>query len=129
MRFVVLLVAGGACAASVVLACGDDDAGSGPTDGGNTDVIVTNDAGGEGGPSLPPGTLTLAQGQPINGIAVDPAHVYWTEGAPSAAGAIRRVPIVGGNADTLATTPSRPSGIALDPTHVYVATDAKNVAR
>ncbi len=115
--------------AMLVFACGDDDAApASPIDGGSeaaSDIDGATDAGA----SLPPGTTTLATGPGVNGIALSATHVYWTEGASGAGGAIRRVPLGGGAVEMLGTTTARPSGIAVDATHVYVATDAKNVVR
>jgi hypothetical protein len=75
-------------------------------------------------------TTTLASGQAgARAIAVDATHVYWTsyssagcpddDGPCSPDGAIRRVPISGGVATTLASGQASPAGLAVDEQNVY----------
>jgi hypothetical protein len=50
------------------------------------------------------------------GIAVDATHVYWTN---QTTGKIQRIPIEGGEIETIADTQDGPYAIAVDDTHTY----------
>src|SRR5687768_288014 len=126
MRFLAALAAASIGVSIAGFACSDDPADPGAPDA-SADVVAQDGAIDEGG--LPPGTKALAQGPTVRAIAVSATHVYWSEGDPSAAGAIRRVPISGGTAETLTATTAGPTGIAVDATHVYFGTEAKNLMR
>jgi hypothetical protein len=70
--------------------------------------------------------VTLASGQPGPGwMAVDPTHVYWTNGGnPSSfgTGTVMRVEKMGGTPTTIASGQT-PSGVAVNATDLYWAND------
>lgn len=122
----------------VALLAGCDDGGI--TDaGGASDAGATSDAGADAGPpAIDTGAadagptpvieaITAATpggtGAGANAIAADATHVYWVDadamGGPT--GRVRRVPIAGGDPETLAEGQPAPVSLALDATHAYFA--------
>ena len=61
-------------------------------------------------------TMIAADGQGPQGIAIDATHVYW---ANKDDGTIKRAPLAGGKAVTLAPGQSGPANVVVDATHVY----------
>src|SRR5436190_10519160 len=122
MRWVVGVIGASLGASLCAFACSDDPSEQPAPADAATDAVdeVAIDGGNSG---LPPGTVALAQGH-VNAIAVSATHVYWAEGGPGTtpSGAVRRVPLGGGTAETLATTATFVGCLAVDATSVYFGT-------
>ena len=73
---------------------------------------------------------SLAGGSSIDEIAVDGGFVYWLDdGQREGQGALRKVPVAGGTATTLADHLENPRGLVLDAEFVYFADDSFLVQR
>jgi hypothetical protein len=64
----------------------------------------------------------LATGLFPEDVVIDATHCYWTNGGdagPPGNGSVRKTPLAGGTAQTLASNQRGPSDLMLDATHVY----------
>jgi hypothetical protein len=101
-----------AVSASVYWTGADDIVAKTSLDGGITTRLASQPIGGAG------------FGDGPQGIAVDGTHAYWTvpgscTGQNSCTGTILRVPLVGGEVETIASVQAYPEFIAVDSTRVY----------
>jgi len=70
--------------------------------------------------------VKLVSGGAPQGIAVDGAHVYWTD---SQSQSVNEVPLAGGAPTTLAAKQVAPLAIAVDDTSVYWTTVAEGTGQ
>ncbi len=66
--------------------------------------------------------VSTAAGEVIGDIAANSGYLYWTSyqtAAPSSTGQLRRIPLSGGGAETMASGLNKPTTLILSDTHAY----------